>query len=117
MFDDADIFRCYRRFASVVPQQALALANSRLSLEIAEDIAKRLQTEGKDEGNRRFVVDAYWRILCRQPTEKEVELCVSAMTEWENLDAAEADSQKVKLRTRRNLVHAIINHNDFITIR
>ena len=35
MFDDADIQQCYRRSESIIPQQALALANSRVSLEMA----------------------------------------------------------------------------------
>ena len=42
MFDDADHLQCYRRSESIVPQQALALANSELSLKMAEEIAERI---------------------------------------------------------------------------
>ena len=42
MFDHADILRCYRRSESIVPQQALTLANSRMSLEAARKIAGRI---------------------------------------------------------------------------
>ncbi len=42
MFDDADILSCYRRQESIVPQQALALANSRLSLTMAELISAQI---------------------------------------------------------------------------
>src|SRR5690606_25952912 len=41
MFDDADILQCYRRPESIVPQQALALANSSISIGMAEKIAAR----------------------------------------------------------------------------
>jgi len=37
-FDDATVQECYRRDESIVPQQALALANSRLSHDIAQQI-------------------------------------------------------------------------------
>src|SRR6185436_9394755 len=43
-FDDADVLDCYRREQSIVPQQALALANAKQSLEAAEKIAARIAT-------------------------------------------------------------------------
>ena len=41
-FDAADVLQCYRRDVSVLPQQALALANSRVTLQMAAQIAARL---------------------------------------------------------------------------
>src|SRR5262249_61561093 len=41
MFDSANVIACYRRSESVVPQQALALANSPLSFEQARRLAAR----------------------------------------------------------------------------
>ena len=41
MFDNADILQCYRRTESIVPQQALALANAAVSLDAAGKIAAR----------------------------------------------------------------------------
>ena len=41
-FDDASVKECYRRDQSIVPQQALALTNSRLVHDAARPIAKRL---------------------------------------------------------------------------
>jgi hypothetical protein len=42
MFDDALVKECYRRDQSIVPQQALALANSQLVLDAAKPIGERL---------------------------------------------------------------------------
>jgi len=53
MFDDADILRCYRRNESIVPQQALAMANSKLALSMARKIAERLAGQ---LGDRKSVV-------------------------------------------------------------
>ncbi len=45
MFDDADLLQCYRRSESIVPQQALALSNSGLSIKMATTIAERIAAE------------------------------------------------------------------------
>ncbi|MDQ3624964.1 MAG: PSD1 and planctomycete cytochrome C domain-containing protein, partial [Verrucomicrobiota bacterium] len=42
IFDAPDVLECYRRLDSVVPQQALAMANSKLTLGMAPKIAERL---------------------------------------------------------------------------
>src|SRR4051812_41080441 len=43
MFDDASVRECYRRSESVVPQQALTLANSELALSMAQKIDAQLE--------------------------------------------------------------------------
>ena len=48
-FDEARVSDCYRREQSVVPQQALALSNSRLVLDAAVRIAERLSGSGGDK--------------------------------------------------------------------
>ena len=45
IFDGANATECYRRNESIVPQQALALYNSRLAWEQARLLAKRLSEE------------------------------------------------------------------------
>ncbi len=42
MFDDADVVLCYRGRESIVPQQALALANSKLALTISRRFTWRI---------------------------------------------------------------------------
>ena len=37
-FDDANVLECYRRAESIVPQQALALENSKLALSAGDKI-------------------------------------------------------------------------------
>ena len=45
VFDAANVSECYRRTSSVVPQQALALANSPLTQSAARLVAERLSRE------------------------------------------------------------------------
>src|SRR5205085_1340826 len=45
LFDRPNVVECYRRPESIVPQQALAMANSPLSLAQARVLAKRLSEE------------------------------------------------------------------------
>jgi hypothetical protein len=124
MFDEADILRCYRRTESVVPQQALALANSRLSLEMASHIAGRLSLaitlSPDDDGyDKDFADRAFEIILCRQPTAEERIACLQALAKWRRLPAEDSNgvATTAVFHGYRNLVHALLNHNDFITIR
>ncbi len=104
MFDDADFLQCYRRFESVVPQQALALANSALSLESAAKIAERLNGKTKEDA----VIAAFEMILSRRPDHYEIAECESFLRKLEKAGSKD-------LNTR--LVHALLNHNDCVTIR
>ena len=116
MFDDADLFQCYRRSQSIAPQQALALSNSKLSLDLAAKIARRLQQEiPADEplSTKRLILieAAFETLLARQPTSAETDECVQFFDELGALP--DQDEQKLSAR----FVHAIVNHNDFISIR
>ena len=71
LFDDADILSCYRRDESVVPQQALALVNSRESIREARRLADRLEREAPDLTDEAFVSLAYFSVLARQPGAEE----------------------------------------------
>ncbi len=114
MFDDADILRCYRRNESIIPQQALTLANSKLSLSMSRKIAQQL---GEEAGNDETLVKSVFEtILCRQPDSGELAACIEAL-----IDLRESSKQNsptnFESRARANFVHAILNHNDFVTIR
>ena len=65
MFDDAPVLECYRRAQSIVPQQALALQNSRQALDAAEKISGRL---GEASSDAVFVRSAFELILASTPT-------------------------------------------------
>lgn len=134
LFDAASVNECYRRSESVVPQQALALANSPLALEQSRRLATQLwqqasaQPTGADE---RFVREAYERVLGRGPTGEECSLSLKflAAQAARLADAAHltpfvgGDSAAIKpaddphMRAREDLVHVLLNHNDFVTIR
>ncbi len=99
MFDLANPVECYERNESVVPQQALALANSKLSREQAETLAKRLAAEGGP-----FAALAFEWILGRPPSPQEAAAAARFLSNGSG--TAQAD-----------LVHVLFNHNDFVTIR
>ncbi|OYW17819.1 MAG: hypothetical protein B7Z55_11780, partial [Planctomycetales bacterium 12-60-4] len=72
LFDAASPNECYRRSDSIVPQQALALANSPLVRKQAEKLATSLQAETKSP--REFVERTFETILSRKPTSAEMSL-------------------------------------------
>jgi hypothetical protein len=135
MFDRANVTDCYRRSETVVPQQALAMVNSPLSLaqarRLAGSLAAELKTEATPESEQAFVVTAFDRILCRPATEEERSTCLEFLSEQaarlakpqelvaftsgdENAIKPAADAHQ---RARENLIHVLLNHNDFLTVR
>jgi hypothetical protein len=102
-FDNANILQCYRRSESIVPQQALAMANSKIALDQAAVIAARLS--GPD-----LIGEAFEILLARPPSADEREACSDYLAELEEIQGDAA-------RVRARLVHVLINHNDFVTIR
>jgi hypothetical protein len=114
LFDDAPVRECYRRSESIVPQQALALSNSKLALEMAAAINNRLHEALGNVPNQQFVRAAFELILAATPTLEEQAACEGALGEWQALLKARPDAGR---RARQNLVHALINHNDFVTVR
>lgn len=97
VFDGVDPTACFVRPESIVPQQALALANSRLSLESARRLADRLA------GAADFTGEAFLRLLSRPPTAAEREL---------SREYLEGNPER-----RALLIHALFNRNEFVTIR
>ncbi len=116
MFDDADILDCYRRGDSVVPQQALALANSKLALTLSRKITARLLKQLGNANDDQFIGAAFESILATEPTDEEITVCRETLESTREVLARKKHPQAA-LRARENLVHALLNHNDFITIR
>ena len=132
-FDAADPNGCYRRKESVVPAQALALMNSPLALDASRAIAESLcgTPTPDDEPNRRvFVRAAFERVLSRAPTDAEVSTCLAYLERVANGPTIEGDksfpagptgrrppSKDPARRARENLVHVLVNHNEFVTVR
>ncbi len=133
LFDAADPTQCYRRSQSIVPQQALALANSELSLTLARLLGRDIsrQTAAGAEQESRFIEEAFQRVLGRLPSEKEHQASRTFLKEQGNLlrnpaaltrfggtGAAEvAPADEPDLRAMESLVHVLFNHNDLVTVR
>ena len=102
-FDSANMTECYAREESVVPHQALALANSELSREHAALLAKRLGDDG--QRSEQFIAAAFETVLGRAATLAERSRAESFL------------AGKPVAQGREDLVHVLLNHNDFVTIR
>ena len=110
-FDEASVKECYRRDQSIVPQQALALLNSRLVQDSAVRIATRLGADVPAGDDAAFVRSAFRGVLGVAPNEGELVACVRTMEAWRKLPNATPDA------TRAHLIWALLNHNDFVTLR
>jgi hypothetical protein len=120
MFDAANVTECYRRYETVVPQQALALSNSGMVLTRAGDIASVIDSEVGDGTQARsaFVDSAFERILGRTPTKAERSECAAGLVRLAEAFAAEGkNAAPPEARARKALAHVLLNHNDFVAIR
>lgn len=130
LFDAPSPTECYRRSASIVPQQALALSNSNLSRSMARAcVQSGVGTLGEDD--RTFIEASFRRVLGRPPEEREVEACLAFLARQRTLladqsslhspggtaKATVAASPDPALRAREDLIHVLMNHNDFVTVR
>jgi mono/diheme cytochrome c family protein len=116
IFDNANVLDCYRRTESIVPQQALALWNSRLAQASAAKINDALHAKHANADDTKFVTAAFTAILGTLPTKDELAVCLEALTELRAELKGVAEPALSK-RVRLQLVQALINHNDFVTVR
>src|SRR5205823_4784976 len=117
LFDAASPAECYKRSESVVPQQALALANSPLTQAQSRALAGKLSAKYADDSA--FVSAAFETVLSRAATADEHDVCSRFLTEQAELYAAKKRfaATDAKTRARESLVHVLMNHNDFVTVR
>lgn len=126
LFDAASTTECYERTTSVSPQQALALANSDLTIRQARILARGLVAElGKEPAA--FVNAAFAAVLTRPPTDEERGECLSFLQLQTQLYGPPRNPQATvdeklaspdpEVRARENLVRVLFNHHDFLTIR
>jgi hypothetical protein len=134
-FDQASVAECYERAETVMPQQALALANSELAISqsrlLAAALAKKLEGQPPAKASASFITAAFQQVLSRDPTPREHAECLrfleaqaarlqdpKKLTRFEagaaNSVSPSTDSLQ---RARENLVLVLFNHNDFVTIR
>ena len=116
IFDDANVLECYRRSESIVPQQGLALWNSKFALSMAGKINDRLQVKVGATDDAAFVKASFEAILGASPNADELKVSLEALAELkaELKDVKEPERAK---RARVQLIQALLNHNDFVTVR
>ncbi|WP_165229188.1 PSD1 and planctomycete cytochrome C domain-containing protein [Aquisphaera insulae] len=119
-FDEALVKECYRREQSIVPQQALALTNSRLVLDasapVAARLGRRLAALGGAADDPAFARLAFVVLLGAEPSDAEVAAMARALGEWTRLPEAGRAGDAIAW-SRANLVWVLLNHNDFVTLR
>jgi hypothetical protein len=127
LFDAPDPCDCYRRSETIAPQQALALTNSKLALNMSRLLARKLWREavGRDAA---FVVAGFEQVLSRPPSAAEKALCLEFLGKQTAL-FRKASAKPVTnrglvapaadpgMRARESLIRALFNHNDFVMIR
>ena len=131
IFDGPNVTECYERRPSVVPQQALALANSELALAEARALTRRLSTKAGVDASS-FVVQAFEQVLARRPRSEEVRLCADFLAQQagqsEPITSSKVTPISMKAnpqgmpsdssaRSRENLILVLMNHSDFVTVR
>jgi hypothetical protein len=99
VFDGVDPTACYVRSESIVPQQALALANSKLSFDESKRLAQLLGGDATPASD--FVRKAFLTTLGRP---------ASAVEEQKSLGYLER-------QPRESLVHVLFNRDEFVSIR
>jgi len=115
-FDGAAVKECYRREQSIVPQQALALSNSRLALEASQKIAANLSRPAAgaapEMDDVTFVRRAWLALMAIQAGEPEIAACLRAMEQCRSLEPGATAGA-----ARAHLIRTLLNHNDFVTQR
>ena len=106
---------CYRRDQSIVPQQALAMTNSRLVLDCAKPIAERISKDASRDGaeveDAAFIRSSFSLLLGSLPSDGELSASQAALNEWRKLPKITSAD------VRSYLVWSLLNHNDFVTLR
>lgn len=127
IFDAAGVTECYQRKDSILPQQALALTNSELTSRLSKHLALALASS---DGTTResFTTAAFERVLGRPPSAEERAECVAYLgraSSWAEPSASakgppagkDQPASDPAARLRESLIHVLMNHHDFVTIR
>ena len=114
-FDGAGVKECYERERSIVPQQALALANAGFVHDAAARITTRIAASAPSLDDAAFLDRAFLTVLGRPGSVAETAACAEALGRWRALEpAADATAPDP---ARVHVVWALLNHTDFVTLR
>ena len=89
----------------------MALSNSKLVLEAAPKIARRLEAAFGTMSYVEFIERAFEVITGVQPSSAEIQVSIDALEQWRALPEDKIDT------ARTHFVWALLNHNDFVTLR
>jgi hypothetical protein len=133
VFDAADPIECFERNVSITPHQALALSNSELSYLTARTLAGSLtqQVRETSESDANLIDRAFEIVLGRPPSSEEKNESLNfvrsqaslfqrspQLKRFETGPSAEIQpAVAAHLRARESFVHALLGHNEFVTIR
>jgi hypothetical protein len=99
----------------VVPQQALAMTNSRLVLDsakpIAEQISKAISTDKSKIDDTAFIRSAFMLLLGNSPNDDELSASQEAIKKWRAMPKVSTQD------SRSYLVWSLLNHTNFITLQ
>jgi hypothetical protein len=115
-FDDANVLECYKREESILPQQALTLSNSKIAWSMAEAIHTQLQLKLSQASDKEFIQASFRLLLGSEPNDAEIAQCLDIFAAWNSANPAKQNAGG-NARARLLLVHSLINHNDFVTVR
>lgn len=125
IFDAAAVTECYQRKSSVMPQQALAMINSELTISQSRRLVRFWKGKPIDDAAQ-FTRVMFEHILSRSATDDEVVTCVQFLSDCANrptpasIAATPDDLSKPAsdpaLRARELLVHVLMNHHEFVSI-
>jgi hypothetical protein len=125
IFDAAAVTECYQRKSSVMPQQALAMINSELTITQARRLVRYWKGESLEDAAA-FARAMFEHILTRPATEDETTTCVQFLSDCAGrpptgecatkLDDLSKPSADPATRAREQLVHVLMNHHEFVSI-
>ncbi|MGV3530845.1 MAG: DUF1549 and DUF1553 domain-containing protein [Chthoniobacteraceae bacterium] len=116
IFDGPSITECYQRHTSVIPQQALAMGNSEITIAQARVLAAKI-TEQVGDDSEAFIRAAFVRILARPVTAEELAACRKFIGAEKDGVQFVSNPAPDLTKLRERLILVLFNHNDFITIR
>lgn len=121
LFDAASPAECYRRRPSIIPQQALVLANSPLTRHASQKLGVKLWAESMHDQDA-FIQRLFLTTLGRPASSEETNASKEFLAQHiDRSRKASNSSSEVDApyweKACQSLAHVLMNHNDFVSVR
>jgi hypothetical protein len=83
---------------------------------MAEAIHAQLQLKLSQASDKEFIQASFRLLLGSEPNDAEIAQCLDIFAAWNSANPAKQNAGG-NARARLLLVHSLINHNDFVTVR